>query len=147
MGEVVAASLRSLPVSTNPGYAVKIALERLHHAVARTEQAISPSFWKKMLGGTSKDHARGVVAVSLEDARSIRGVISDARHSAFAASDRSSKALLGSVDRVLKALDQWRDAALEFEEAIYGSDEILLMRTRKLMVLCSDLKNPASGIA
>lgn len=146
MGEAVTATLKSLPVHTNPGYAVRISLDRLHESVMRTEKALAPSFWKKLLGGTTKDHARGVVASCMEDARAVRSVISEAKQSAVSAADDRGRALHGSVDRVIKAMDQWRDAAVEFEEAVFGSDDALLLRTRKLLVLCSDLKNPASGL-
>ncbi len=146
MGEAVTATLKSLPVQTNPGYAVRLSLDRLLVSIARTEKALAPSVWKKLLGGTSKDHARGIVAACMEEARAVRGVISQARHAATSSSDGRGGALLGSIDRIIQALDQWRDSALEFEEAVFGADQKLLLRTRKLQMLCKDLKNPACGL-
>lgn len=146
MGETSTASLRLLPVQSNPAYAVKVTLDLLNVAVSRTDKALAPSFWRKLLGGTSRDHARAVVAASMEEARAIRGVLTESRQIAARMDGGTAKALLGSIDRVIKALDHWREAALDFEEAIFGSDEILVTRTRKLLVLCSDLRNPASGL-
>lgn len=145
MGEAGTSTLKSLPVQTNPAYAVKVSLERLHAIILKTERVLKPSWWRKMLGGTSRDHARSVVAVTREESRIVRGVFSEARAAAFASG--TSKALIGSIDRAIKALDSWSEAAIDFEEAIYGSDEKLIHRTRKLVILCGDLKNPASGIA
>lgn len=144
MGEVSASALSALPVHTNPAYAVKTALEKLQSTIHRTEKALAPSFWRRLLGGTSRDHARAVVAASLEDTRVIRTVMSEARATAV---QTDSKALLGTVDRAVKAVDSWRDTALEFEGAVFGSDDRLLQRTRKLLTLCADLRSPASGIA
>lgn len=144
MGEAGTASLRSLPVQANPAFAVKASLDRLITAVSRAEKALSPSFWRRLLGGIDRDHARAVVAASMEEARAIRGILSDARQAAFRT---DAKALLGSIDRILRSLDLWREAAIEFDEAVYGSDEKLIGRTRKLLVLCSDLRSPASGLS
>lgn len=143
MGEVSASALSSLPVQSNPAYAVKAALDKLQSSIGRSEKALAPSFLKRLLGGVSRDNARAVVAASLEDTRVIRSVMSEAR---IVAIHTDAKALLGSVDRVVKAIDQWRETALEFDSAVYGSDDRLLQRTRKLATLCTDLRNPAAGL-
>lgn len=143
MGEAGTAQHWSLPVQSNPAHAVKSSLDRLSTALVKAEKALAPSFWRRILGGTNRDHARAVVAASMEEARAVRGVISDARKAAFRA---DAKALAGSVDRIMKSIDQWSQAAIEFDEAVFGADAKLLARTRKLIVLCSDLRNPASGL-
>jgi len=143
MGEAGNLSLRSLPVQSNPAYAVKVSLERLNTAIARADKALAPSFWKRLLGGTNRDHARAVVAASMEEARALRGVLAEARQAAFRAGGSS---LVGTIDRIVKSVDQWREAAIEFDEAVFGSDAKLLTRTRKLLSLCTGLRNPSTGL-
>lgn len=143
MEEGGASALGSLPFQPDAAFAVKAALGRLQSSIHNSEKALAPSFLRRLVGGVSRDHARAVVAASLEDTRVVRSTISEIR---TAAMHGNAKALVGSVDRVIKALDLWRETALEFDGAVFGSDDRLLQRTRKLLTLCADLRNPASGI-
>lgn len=140
-------AIRSLPTRTRPAEAARVCLDRLHSVARSTESTLSPSVWKRFMGGASKDHKRAVVASSMEETRMLRSLLSETRTVAFSSPDGSLSALLGSIDRIIKAMDAWRDAAVEFQEAAFGSEEELLRLTRKLSALCADLRNPASGIA
>jgi hypothetical protein len=133
-----------LPVQSRPGYSAGIALDRLNITVRRVEKILAPRLWRKLLGAASKDHARAVVAACNEESKAIRIIFQEAKKHARISG--ANPAIDGSLERVIKLMDQWREVGLEFEEAEFGSDQRLLSTTRRLITLCNDLKNPASGL-
>jgi len=137
-------ALHMLPVQTRPGYSARIALDKLNATASRVESILAPKFWRKFLGGTSKDHARAVVAACGEESKAIRVIFQEAKK--HARNNGANPAIDGSLERVIKLMDQWRDVGLEFEEAEFGADQKLLSTTRRLITLCNDLKNPAAGL-
>jgi|SRR5690606_7005334 len=146
MASSPAIALQMLPVQSRPGYAASIALDRLSAVAKRVEKVLAPSFYKRLLKGSSgnKDHARAVVAACAEEVKAIRMVLQEAM--LHANHSRTNPAAAGSLERVIKLVDEWKDISLEFEEAAFGADQLLLATTRRLMTLCSDLKNPAAGL-
>lgn len=141
MSSASAIALHKLPVQSRPGYSARIALDKLNATASRVESILAPKFWKKMLGGASKDHARAVVAACGEETKALRVIFQEAKKNAH-----NNAAIDGSLERVIKLMDQWRDIGLQFEEAEFGADQRLLATTRRLITLCNDLKNPAAGL-
>lgn len=143
MTGTVGIALHTLPVESNPEYSAKITLETLRKVIIRAERTLAPSIIRRLLGGNSRDHARAVIAAANEEIKAIK-------HTLFGVKNRMARhgqtALGGSIERLLKLIDQWREVAIEFEEATYGSDEKLLMTTRRVLVLANDLRDPAAGI-
>lgn len=137
-------ALHMLPVQSRPGYSARIALDRLNVTASRVEKILAPKFWRKLLGAVSNDHARAVVAASGEESKAIRIIFLEAKK--HARNSSSNPAIDGSLERVIKLMDQWRDIGLDFEEAEFGSEQKLLSTTRRLIALCNDLKNPAAGL-
>lgn len=144
MSSASAIALHKLPVQSRPGYSARIALDKLNATANRVEKILAPKFWRKLLGGTSKDHARAVVAACGEESKAIRMIFQEAKNNAR--NKGTNSAMDGSLERVIKLMDQWRDIGLQFEEAEFGSDQLLLTTTRRLITLCNDLKNPAAGL-
>jgi len=138
-------ALNRLPVDSRPDLAARATLQVLSVSIGKACKVLAPPVWKRALGGITKDQARAVVAVCLEETRACRNTITDIRKSARLKPEY--EALVGSCERLLALLDQWRNTALEFEEAVYGSDTILLGLSRRLLRLCSEIKSPAGGLA
>ena len=70
-------SLKSLPVQTHPRFSVSVCIDRLIQCLLKTERALAPPVWKKLLGGVSRDHARAVAAACKADARIVRTAMRD----------------------------------------------------------------------
>lgn len=137
-------ALHMLPIQTRPGYSASIALDKLSQTLKRAEKILTPKFYKRIFKGQNKDRARAVVASCLEEVKSIRIILDETKKSANNSS--FNPATVGSLERVIRSLDEWCDAGLEFEEAIFGSGQTLLDLTKRLLSLCNDLKSPAAGL-
>ena len=136
MSQSVGSALYGLPVETRPGYSAKVALSKLAASAEKAERTLSPSFWRSLLGGTSKDHSRAVIAILLNDTKAIRDTLLLIRQTA---ADKSIGDIHGISTRVVDAIDSWRKAALEYENATYGSDETLRHHSQKMRTLSEGL--------
>jgi hypothetical protein len=143
-------SLKSLPVQTHPRFSVSVCVERLIQCLLKTERALAPPVWKKLLGGVSRDHARAVAAACKADARIVRSAMRDIVTAlsikAVSSTDRIS-GLRGYCEKVLALVDQWRDLATRFEENEFQSDSRLLQTTRTLLTICMSLKGGRTELA
>ena len=143
-------SLKSLPVQTHPRFSVSVCIERLVQCLIKTEKALDPPIWKKMLGGVSRDHARAVAAACKADTRIVRSAIRDIIASlglrALSSSERNA-GLRGYCEKVLGLVDEWRDLATRFEENEYQSDAKLLETTRTLLTICMSMRGARTELA
>lgn len=133
------ASLSSLPIRTRPCYSMAICVPKLTEVVSAIEAVLYPPFWRKMLGGISKDHARAVIAALEEDLGALQKVINNARLSAEAIASggeagamRNMSALAGYCARLSESIKEWRKAADEFCAAAYNSRNLIESRTSDL---------------
>jgi hypothetical protein len=143
-------SLKSLPVQTHPRFSVSVCIERLVQCLVKTEKALAPPVWKKMLGGVSRDHARAVAAACKADARIVRTAIRDIINSlsmrAVSSSERNS-GLKGYCEKILYLVDTWRDLATRFEENEFQADIRLLETTRTLLTICMSIRGGRTELA
>lgn len=140
--------LKSLPVQTHPRFAATICIDRLTSCLTRTERALSPPMWRKLLGGVSRDHARAVAASCKADSRKIRAVVRDLIQAlAVRAQELNERngALKGYFERLLTLLDEWREWLRRFEENEYQADGRLLHITREMLVLCQTMREGGLG--
>lgn len=143
-------SLKSLPVQTHPRFAVSVCIDRLIQCLLKTERALDPPVWKKLLGGVSRDHARAVAAACKADARLVRSAMRDIVNAlSFRAASGSERisGLRGYCEKVLALVDQWRDLATRFEENEFQADLRLLQMTRSLLTICMSLKGGRTELA
>jgi len=142
------------------------AVDRMAAAAARVEAALQPSFFKRLLGGGSREFVRAVVAETLEEAGGVRRVLVDAiargtheaeAYDAIAAeggpdAERArsagahAMALVGTCERLLQAVDKWREASMAHQDNAIGAEERLLSMSRRIQTLARELRSPASGI-
>ena len=144
-----AGSLKALPIHSHPRHSVVVVAARILSCMERTEAALSPPFWRRLLGGVSRDHARSVAAACRTDVRLVRAAVKEivevlSRKSAEGG-DRFS-GLKGYCEKVLFLLDRWRDYATRFEENEYMADERLLETTRSLQTICSSMREGRSEL-
>lgn len=143
-------SLKALPVETHPRFSVSVCVDRLSKCLIKTEEALDPPFWKKMLGGVSRDHARAVAATCKADARvirtAIRDIIADLGFRAVSGAERNA-GLRGYCEKVLTLVDEWRDLATRFEENEYQADILLLDKTRVLLTICIAMRGVKTELA
>lgn len=143
-------SLKSLPIQTHPRFSVSVCIDRLVACLVRTEKALDPPVWKKMLGGVSRDHARAVTATCKAEARIVRAAIRDIINQlsirAVSNSERNS-GLRGYCEKVLGLVDEWRDFATRFEENEFKADSRLLQTTRILLTICTSMKGVRTELA
>lgn len=141
MSESVGPALYALPVESRPAYSARIALDKLVIASQKAERTLAPSFWRKMLGGTSKDYSRSVIALLLNDTKAIRDTFLTIRQTSTA---RNMDGLTGTMTRLINVIDNWRKSALEYENATFGSGENLLFISQKMKILSESLSKETS---
>jgi hypothetical protein len=140
------AVLSSLPIRTRPGYSMGMCMPKIHDVVTKIEKVLDPPFWRKMLGGVSKDHARAMVAALEEDLGALLKVTNNAKLAAEALSTqeedgarRNVAALAGYCARLAAAIQEWRKAAVEYCAATYGSRKVIEDRTISLARTCETI--------
>jgi hypothetical protein len=146
-------ALSSLPIQTYPGYSVRMALAEAMKSSATLQKALEPSFFRRLLGGITKDYARSICAVSNEQIRVVRGIVGQVSQAAMAAEGRVQgaelqrwKAISGTCRRVIENLDEWRLLALDFEANAIGSHTALSEENKRLLHFLKDLEHPAAGL-
>lgn len=146
-------ALSSLPVDTHPGYSVRVAMAELSTSANNLQKVLEPSFFRRLLGGTNKDYARGICAVSSERARIVRGIVQDVARAASNFSmtggtqERDKwKSISGTCTRILEHIDEWRRMAADFEANTLGSHSALVDVNKRLMTFMRDLDHPAAGL-
>lgn len=151
MSGAVIGSLNSLPVQTHPRFTVSVCIDKLVICLVKTERALSPPVWKKLLGGVSRDHARAVAAACKADTRKVRTVIKDVIQSLAirsASGKERNSGLRGYCERLLALVDEWRECVTRFEENEFQADSQLLQLTRTLMTICTSMKGqPIEALA
>lgn len=146
-------TLSSLPIQTYPGYSVRTAISEAMKSSITLQKALEPSFFRKLLGGITKDYARSICAVSNEQIRIVRGIVSQVLQAAMVAEGRTNghelqkwKAISGTCRRIIENLDEWRLLALDFEANTIGSHTALVEKNKRLMNFLKDLEHPAAGL-
>jgi len=146
-------ALSSLPIQTYPGYSVRVAIAEAMKSSNALQRALEPSFFRKLLGGITKDYARSVCAVSNEQIRFVRGIVGQVAQVAMAAEGREYeaelqkwKAISGTCRRIIENLDRWRTLALDFEANTIGSHAALSSENKRLIHFLRDLDHPAAGL-
>lgn len=144
--------LVSLPVRNYPGYSVRTAMETLSRQCNKFQRALEPPFFKKILGGTNKDYARSVCAVTNEYARIVRGIVLTVRSTVGNETNTSetkqirSAAIEGICSRILTIIDEWRNAASDFEANNIGSLTKMIETNKKLLTFAKQIEHPAAGL-
>jgi hypothetical protein len=147
------AALSSLPIQTYPGYSVRTAIGEAVKSAITLQKALEPSFFRRLLGGITKDYARSICAISNEQIRVVRGIVGQVAQVAMAAEGRTNgvelqkwKAISGTCRRIIDKLDEWRSLALDFEANTIGSHAALVTENKRLMHFLRDLEHPAAGL-
>ncbi len=152
MKDDLSSLLLSLPVSMHPGYSVRTAMSALLKQCLKFQHALEPSFLKRLLGGTNKDYARSVCAVTNEYARVVRGIVLDVKNSvgldAYASETEQtrSRAIAGTCSRIIQIVDEWRTAATDFEANNIGSHVKMIEINKRLLVFAKQVEHPAAGL-
>jgi hypothetical protein len=130
-----------------------MAIAEAMKSASALQKALEPSFFRRLLGGITKDYARGVCAVSNERIRIVRGIVGQVAQVATATECKTSgielqkwKAISGTCRRILENLDEWRLSALDFEANTIGSHSALSDENKRLMNFFRDLEHPAAGL-
>lgn len=146
-------ALSSLPIQTYPGYSVRMAIVEAIKSSNTLQKALEPSFFRKLLGGITKDYARSICAISNEQIRVVRGIVGQVAQVAMAAEGRAHgselqkwKAISGTCRRIIENLDEWRLLALDFEANTIGSHAALSDENKRLIHFLRDLEHPAAGL-
>lgn len=147
------ALLNTLPLTTRPGYCLDICLDKMQTILARARKNIQPSFFRKLLGGVSKDHARSVVATCNADlvatVRVILRIQNVCKAMAMSDDDRArhrANALAGYCERLMSAAQEWSGAANEFEANVFGSQRELAEQCNRLARIQDNLVKPVANL-
>ena len=141
------ALLGSLPIERKPGYSLSFCIEIIEPLIARTQKTLKPSFFKRAMGGISKDHNRTVVAACNEDLNAVARQISKVQRVSFDCEDfKRGSTLSGFCERLSGLLLEWRNAALAFEANTYGSDKRLLIQCNDLMKAIKTMEKPVKSL-
>nr|WP_250807114.1 hypothetical protein [Neorhizobium tomejilense] len=145
--------LSSLPLQAKPGYSLDICLRKMQAIVARAYRNIRPPFFRRLMGGVSKDHARSVVATCNADLTSALRVTKQiqlaSKMIANTGDERSrhrAAALAGYCERLISASNDWRNRANDFEANVFGSERELLEQCQRLSRLQETLAKPIAGL-
>lgn len=141
MSDSIGTALYGLPIESHPAASAKVALDKLVIVSEMADRTLEPKFWRKLLGGASKDHARSVIALLLNDTKAIRDTFQIIE---LRIENLNNDALSGNLKRLISVTDNWRNIALEYENATYGADQRLILATQKMKVLSSGLQSEAT---
>ena len=147
------ALLSTLPITTRPGYSLDICLSKMQAIVARAHKNIRPSFFRRLMGGVSKDHARSVVATCNADLTAAVRVtvqIQNVCKSLAASGDERSRhrgsALAGYCERLMSSALEWSGTANDFEANVYGSERELIDQCQRLARIQDTLVKPVANL-
>lgn len=148
------APLSNLPLRTRPGYSLNVCLSRMHASVSRAHKSIKPPFFRRLMGGMSKDHARSVVATCHADLIAIYRItvqIQSVCKAMANAADESTRhrgnALAGFCERILSTTHDWSSKATDFEANLFGSEKGMLEQCQRLLRLQETLAKPVANLA
>ncbi|MCZ7860723.1 hypothetical protein O9X98_04835 [Agrobacterium salinitolerans] len=148
------ALLSNLPLRTRPGFSLDACLSKMNSVITRAHRNIKPPFFRRLMGGVSKDHARAVVATCHADLTAILRVTLQIQNvckamstSADEATRHAGNALSGYCQRLIGAAHDWSSKASDFEANVFGSEKELLEQCRKLIRLHDTLAKPVGNLS
>jgi hypothetical protein len=147
------ALLSNLPLRTRPGFSLDACLSKMKTVMTRAHRSIAPPFFRRLMGGVTKDHARAVVATCHADLAAILRVTFQIQNvcKGMATSDddatrRAGNALAGYCQRLIDTSHDWSKRALDFEANIFGSDRELIEQCQRLEKLHETLAKPVGRL-
>lgn len=148
------ALLSNLPLRTRPGFSLDACLSKMASVIAKAYRNIKPPFYRRLMGGVSKDHARAVVATCHADLTAILRVTMQIQNvcKAMAASGdeatrHAGNALSGYCQRLIGASHDWSAKASDFEANIFGSEKELLEQCQRLTRIHETLAKPVGNLS
>ena len=148
------ALLSNLPLRTRPGFSLDACLSKMNSVITRAYKNVKPPFFRRLMGGVSKDHARAVVATCHADLTAILRVTLQIQNVSKAmstsgdeATRHAGKALSGYCQRLIGAAHDWSSKASDFEANVFGSEKELLEQCHKLIKLHETLVKPVGNLS
>lgn len=148
------ALLSNLPLRTRPGFSLDACLSKMSSVITRAHRNINPPFFRRLMGGVSKDHARSVVATCHADLAAILRVTVQIQNvskvmstSGDEATRHAGNALSGYCQRLIEAARAWSKKASDFEANVFGSEKELLEQCQKLIRLHETLAKPVGNLS
>ncbi|MBY3155463.1 hypothetical protein HFO56_24355 [Rhizobium laguerreae] len=148
------ALLINLPLRTRPGFSLDACLSKIGSIIERAHRNIDPPFYRRLMGGVSKDHARAVVATCHADLTAIlrvtlqiQNICKDMASSGDEATRHAGNALAGYCQRLIVATHDWSARASDFEANIFGSEKALLEQCQRLTRLHETLAKPVDNLS